>query len=204
MTEVARQHPLVVVKYFKGLLYLKSLQEQEKYQPKKVGLFWGLTGTGKTLTAHQELDDLYTVVDIKTPWFDGYFGQENVLMDECGNGMMHYNRLKQILDGYRLDVPVKGGMVPWVPKTIILTSNCPLEDWFPQLPREDLWALQRRIRIFRFPEEKQLATAWLRGSLIESESVKLAPPHPSELTQQDTLQDLIRQPVDLYDLVNFD
>lgn len=133
----------------------------------KVGLFWGTTGTGKTYTAMDILDNPYTVFDIKTPWFDGYAGQENVIMDECGLGMMNYNYLKRLLDGYRMDVPIKGGSVQWTPTTIVLTSNIPLEDWYINIPKEDLWALERRIRKFQFPQDKELATAWLKGTLIE-------------------------------------
>lgn len=172
MKTIAQQMPEVIVKYHKGLLYLKSLQEQSKYKPKKVGLFYGMTGSGKTLTAHEELDDLYTVFDIKTPWFDGYQGESSVLMDECGIGMMNYNYLKRILDGYRMDVPIKGGSVAWTPDTIILTSNIPLEEWYPFIPKEDLWALERRIRKFEFPKDKQLAVAWLRGTLIQEPPAK--------------------------------
>lgn len=203
MTTIATTMPETTVRYYKGLLYLKSLTRQERYQPKKVGLFWGSTGTGKTFTAFEELEDIYTVFDTKTPWFDGYSGQDNVLLDECGLGMMNYNYLKRLLDGYRMDVPIKGGSVQWTPKTVILTSNIPLEDWYPQIPKEDLEALQRRIRAFKFPEEKQLATAWIRGALIEPPAAKrVQEPAPTQ-TPENSMDWLQKQNMDTYDLFGY-
>lgn len=172
MPSVAEKHPVVTVRYFKGLQYLQSLQTRDKYAPKKVGLFWGKTGCGKTMTAFEELDDLYNASDIRTPWFDGYTGQDHVLFDECGEGMMHYNKLKQFTDCWRMQAPVKGAMIAWVPKVLILTSQHHLDKWYPNLPKDDYDALTRRIRIFHFPDEKQLAIAWLRGTLIEEPPAK--------------------------------
>lgn len=192
MTDLARDIPNTVVKYYKGLIYLKSLQTQEKFQPKKVGVFWGTTGTGKTYTVFDEKEDVYRVADIKTPWFDGYAGHETALFDECGIGMMNYNKLKEVLDQYKMDVPVKGAMVAWQPKTIILTSNTPMEEWwYPPPPKADMDALKRRVRVFQFPDDKRLAIAWLRGALIEPPPAKRLP----SLDRQ--VSDL---PTDLYDL----
>ena len=204
MSEIAKELPEVIVKYHKGLLYLKSLQEQEKFQQKKIGLFWGTTGTGKTYTAFSELDDIYTVFCIKTPWFDGYQGQEHVLLDECGLGMMNYNYLKRILDGYRMDVPIKGGSVQWTPQTVILTSNIALEEWYPFIPKADLDALKRRIRIFEFPKDKELAVAWLRGALIEAPPAKRQQEHlPTPEQQTSSLEILQRQNMDTLDLFGY-
>lgn len=193
MNEVADLHPTVVVKFHKGLQYLRSLQQQDKFQPKKVGLFWGLTGTGKTYTVFNEKEDVYRVADIKTPWFDGYAGHETALLDECGMGMMNFNKLKEILDQYKMDVPVKGAMVAWTPKTIILTSNTPMEEWwYPQPSKADMDALRRRVRSFYFPDEKQLALAWLRGALIEplEPAAKRLPPMSLDRQVSDLPQDL--------------
>lgn len=189
MPEVAKNHPVVTVRYFKGLQYLISLQDTAIYKPKKVGLFWGGTGTGKTLTVHQELDDLYNAADINKPWFDGYHGQKHVLFDECGKGMMPFNDLKRLTDGYKMLAPIKGQMIDWSPTTIILTSNIPMDQWYPFIEQEDLKALKRRIREFHFPEEKQLAIAWLRGTLIEEPPPKRQQ-QPTILTPQDSPDDV--------------
>lgn len=167
MKEIAESNPCELVKYYKGLIYLQQLLTEQGDGAKKVGLFWGITGSGKTRLAFEELEDLYSTFDVKTPWFDGYNKHKNVLMDECGMGMMNYNFLKRILDRYPMQVPIKGGSVWWQPTTIIMTSNIPLDEWYPLIPKADLDAIKRRIRIFEFPQDAQLAQAWLRGTLIE-------------------------------------
>lgn len=112
---------------------------------------------------HVESDDLYNTFCLKTPWFDGYSGHKVALLDECGAGMMNVNILKRILDRYPMDVPVKGGHVRWNPETIVMTSNDPLEEWYPGLSRENLLALKRRMTIFEFPKDKWLAECWIKG-----------------------------------------
>lgn len=147
---------------------------------RKVCLLYGETGTGKTRLAHDLYGKkLYTVFDIKTPWFDGYDGHEAVLLDECGPGMMHWNMLKRITDRYAMPVPVKGGSVLWNPDVIILTSNCPLELWYAEVKGMnpmDYRAIARRIRMFKFPEERLRAEWYLR----DIEEVVDAPTWSSE------------------------
>lgn len=169
MTEIAHMAPVETVKYFKGLQYLQSQLQQPDAGEKRVALFWGLTGTGKTRLVFDRFgDDLYTVFDNKAPWFDGYVGQKNVLFDECGFGdIMHYNKLKRYLDRYPVQVPIKGGAVWWKPTTIVLTSNTPLDEWYPGIASEHMKALRRRMRIFEFPQDKELARAWIYNTLVD-------------------------------------
>ena len=185
MRQVAETHPNEIVKFHKGLLYLQQLLNGQGDGEKKVALFWGTTGTGKTRMAFDHLDDLYTVFCTKTPWFDGYNNHKNVLLDECGPGMMNHNFLKRILDRYPMQVPIKGGSVWWKPRTIVLTSNCPLRNWYPGIEEQDYKALERRIRIFEFPREERLARAWITNGLVGK--------RPREESQDTEIEDLRRE-----------
>lgn len=164
--EIALEYPETYVKYFRGFQQLHRITKLAQPREKRVALFWGTTGSGKTRMVHDhcEPDELYNTFCIKTPWFDGYNGQRVALLDECGAGMMNVNMLKRILDRYPMDVAVKGGHVRWNPETVVLTSNDPLEEWYPGLSRENLLALKRRMTIFEFPKEKWLAECWMKGS----------------------------------------
>lgn len=168
LRDVALLDPVVFVRAHKELAALRAVLHPPLAMDRKVGLFWGTTATGKTRAVHDNLSNVYTVFDVKNPWFDGYDGEENVLFDECGPGMMSHNLLKRLLDRYPMTVPIKGSSANWMAKTIILTSNVQLEDWFFGVTKSDYDALKRRMRIFEFPEEKELAIAWLRGELIPS------------------------------------
>lgn len=166
LREVAEEHGEVFARAHKGLQQLQAVLHPPVAGERKVGLFWGPTETGKTRSVFDHLPDVYTVFDTHTPWFDGYQGEPNVLLDECGPGMMNHNLLKRLLDRYPMTVPIKGGSVAWQAKTIILTSNVELSAWYPGLTLADYKALERRMRIFEFPRDKALAVAWLKGELV--------------------------------------
>ena len=187
MAQVASEAPLETVKFFKGLIYLQGQLQKPEEVEKKVAIFWGPTGTGKTRLAFEAYgEELYTVFDNKSPWYDGYTGQRYVLFDECGGGdIMHYNKLKRVLDRYPMQVPIKGGAVWWKPTHIILTANTPLEEWYPGMGTEHLQALRRRVRQFEFPQDKELATAWIYNRLIEPapKRTQLLPATASQLSE---------------------
>jgi hypothetical protein len=44
---------------------------------------------------------------------DGYMGQQAVLIEELRPGAIPYSTLLQLLDGYDVMVPKKGGFVKW-------------------------------------------------------------------------------------------
>jgi len=97
--------------------------------------------------------DAYNVFDLRSPWFDGYDGQKVALLDECGEGMMHYNILKCITDRYPYRVPVKGGSAAWMAETVFLTSNSMIHEWYPKIPHIHIAALERRIQVFHIPAD---------------------------------------------------
>lgn len=195
--EIAELHPEVYVKYFKGIQQLQRIVTRAEPREKRVALFWGATGTGKTRMVYDNTDteSLYNVFCTKSPWFDGYNGHRTVLLDECGPGMMNINIFKRILDRYPMEVPVKGGCVKWNPEVVVMTSNDPLEEWYPTASRDNLNAIKRRVTIFKFPEQKWLAEAWIRGGGVETRTWGL--PEPTQVDSE-TEPDAI----DLYDVLH--
>lgn len=163
MREIATANPVAWVRAYKGLGALYSMINPAVAIERKCALFWGETASGKTRAVYDNLADVYSVFCIKQPWFDNYVGQENVLFDECGPGMMNHNLLKRLLDRYPMDVPIKGGSVAWSAKRIVLTSNVPMHMWFSGITDMDYAALNRRVTIFKFPEDKSKAISWLTG-----------------------------------------
>lgn len=169
LKEIAAAFPSTFIRTHKGLGALHQVLHKPQHILRKVGLFYGATETGKTRTVFECLDNVYTVFDLKNPWFDGYQGEANVLMDECGPGMMNHNFLKRLLDRYPMVVPIKGGSTNWNASTIVMTSNVEIDEWYRDLTVSDLNALKRRVRLFEFPRDKELATAWLKRALVEPE-----------------------------------
>lgn len=123
----------------------------------EVIVYWGPPGVGKSYRAISELtagpnSDYYAVPMPKGSglYFDGYVGQENVLIDEMRGSRMPHEDLLRILDRYHTTVPIHGGSVVWRPRKIILTSNYHPFFWYQQLNMKDPeltpWrALERRI-----------------------------------------------------------
>ena len=116
--------------------------------------FWyhGPPGTGKSLYARLK----YPLHFLKAlnHWWDGYTGEEVVLLDEweLTSGKFLGHHLKLWTDRYPFRPEVKGGFLPTQrPKTIIITSNYSIDDCFGQGVDAELnRAIHRRFRSVDF------------------------------------------------------
>lgn len=155
LAELARELPGPMLKHYKNVQGMRSVLFPACAMARTCVLLWGATGTGKTRYVYDNYydEDIYSVFDIKNPWFDGYDGQQVVLFDECGPQMMHYDRMKRFTDRYPVQVPVKGGCVNWNAKLIFLTSNIHMSGWWKDMNHSDYEAMERRVKIFRIPDE---------------------------------------------------
>jgi len=148
LKRLAEEFPTAYVKYQRGFKELLHLIGQTRdYLPKTVIVYWGEPGSGKTRTcfeAHKE-DIWFAPPPSPNCWFDGYAGEETVIIDDYANDIHSkypFSFFLRLLDGYPLSVPIKGGFVSWIPKKIYITSNRPPESWYQDQPNE---ALLRRI-----------------------------------------------------------
>lgn len=143
--EIASEFPEAFIKYHKGI---KALQEElaprtETYKKLEVIVIIGTPGCGKTRRAWEYDPMLYSVPEPinHSLWFDGYVGQRTILLDDF-YGWVKYHTLLQLLDGYPMQLPKKGGFVSKNWEVVFITSNKPIEDWYN---REEIEALKRRI-----------------------------------------------------------
>lgn len=112
-------------------------------------VFWGATGTGKSRRAWEEATfDAYPK-DPRTKWWDGYQGQENVVIDEF-RGAIDIAHMLRWLDRYPVLVEIKGASIPLKAKKIWITSNLPVDQWYLDADPETRAALNRRLRVTRF------------------------------------------------------
>ena len=97
----------------------------------KIQIFWyyGMTGTGKT---RRVLDQCDPFIPLSYKWWDGYEGQDAVLLDDIRQDWCKPAELLRLLDPYRYQyrVEIKGGSRHLVATKIWVT--CP---WHPR----DLW-----------------------------------------------------------------
>lgn len=114
-----------------------------------INVYWGRTGSGKSRRAWDEAGLLSYPKDPSTKWWDGYRGQENVVIDEF-RGRIAVEHLLRWFDRYPVCVETKGGAVVLRATTIWVTSNLSPDQWFPELDQETLSALRRRLNITHF------------------------------------------------------
>jgi len=114
-----------------------------------VFVFWGRTGTGKSRRAWEEASlDAYPK-DPSTKWWDGYRGQQHVVLDEF-RGRVAIEHLLRWFDRYPVCVETKGGAVVLRATRIWITSNLSPDSWFPDVDEETRLALRRRLNITHY------------------------------------------------------
>jgi len=116
---------------------------------RRVRVFWGDTGTGKSRTAWDELGlDAYAK-DPRSKFWDGYRDQPNVIFDEF-RGTIDIAHILRWTDRYPVNVEIKGSAKPLLAENIIFTSNLHPKDWYPDLDEKTMEALLRRLEIKHF------------------------------------------------------
>lgn len=138
----------MIVKYHRGLEKLEAVRASKRpclYRPPRVIWLHGPTGTGKTKAAYDHDPCLYHQTSTDG-WFDHYFGQRTVLIDDLDPETFKLRDLLLMLDGYKYYFKVKGCMVPRKCDTIFITSHHPPQYYIPH----DRWPeVRRRITEIR-------------------------------------------------------
>lgn len=169
---VAERQPEVFVKYYRGLGQLIKTRDLEVKRDWKtqVHVAWGPPGCGKSRWARQFADESATYWKSRGKWWDGYTGQEVVVLDDF-YGWVPYDELLRLCDRYPLIVETKGGSTQFLARTLLITSNKGPQEWYSQecVPIAD--ALYRRITTLIF---------WLMptGPSTGSDWKKISLPHP--------------------------
>jgi len=123
-------------------IHVDSLTPEET--EKQVSVFWGATGTGKSRRAWAEAGLQAYPKDPMSKFWDGYRGQEHVVIDEF-RGAISISHILRWLDRYPTIVEVKGSSVVLKCKRIWITSNLSPDEWYSDLDDETKRALRRRF-----------------------------------------------------------
>lgn len=144
-----------LLRYEKLIKYDRFLQMEAHSDRQLSGVnvtcLWGDSGSGKTQWAINYLKhNTYFKLDCSgvkngALWFDGYEGQDTLIIDDFDQDTCSINFLKLLLDKYKLRLPVKGEHTWACWKYVIITSNQHPADWWIHLPQVQQLALKRRI-----------------------------------------------------------
>lgn len=150
IADIADEHTGTFIRYHKGIVACKAALQAKKaktWRDVSVHVIWGPSGSGKTRQCYALHPDLHRVFCSGAIWFDGYDGNDAILFDDF-YGQVPIAYMLQLLDGYALNVPIKGGFVPAQWTTVYITSNTHPDDWWGKsdsIPESVRTALRRRI-----------------------------------------------------------
>jgi hypothetical protein len=141
------------VQYGRGLTDLASRMKMrqmntEGYKKREIYILVGKPGTGKSryVYEHHLPNDIYTMPTVTGQWYGSYAGQPVVVFnDVCNGSVLSISDFLNITDGYPIEVPVKGGFVPWCAQTVYFTSNHHWTHWWDKLTPEHRLAVERRL-----------------------------------------------------------
>lgn len=146
MRDVAENHFADYVRYHKGFEKYKSIRKEPAPRETTVEVYWGPTGTGKTFKAFTENPGAYWMLPVNSQniFFDGYDGQECIVIDEF-YGWIPYNLMLRICDIFPLNVNTKGAAVTLQCKKVVITSNSAPVEWYKSITPAQFAALSRRL-----------------------------------------------------------
>lgn len=127
------------VKHHRGLiLYMQVVNKDRfrKWQTKSY-IYYGAAGTGKSEAAKIETEEwgggtFWLSLESGTGgkiWWDGYDGEENVVIDEF-HCQMKLTDIKKLIDSTPYQVPIKCGFVQMLAKRVWILSNVMIDCWY--------------------------------------------------------------------------
>lgn len=156
-SEIIERFPGTWCRNHKGLTAARTVKIRSSvpaWREVKVIVMYGPTGTGKTRACYQKDPDLYSlpIPANNSLWFDGYRGERTLLLDDF-TGWIKHAFLLRILDGYKIDLPVKGGFVSAAWTQVFITSNRHPSEWYskhglrPELIRRirECWRMEDTV-----------------------------------------------------------
>jgi len=140
--DIANIEPATWARNWRAIEQYQSLYEPTRNWKTEVIYIYGDAGTGKSSTC-QKAGAAPLQYDGK--FIGGYGGEDIVAFEDVDRTKFtpgSRSFILQLLDRYKMHIPVKGGWRNWKPKTIYFTSNFPPEETFG-----DIWdeAIARRI-----------------------------------------------------------
>lgn len=139
----------VFVLHYRSLCTIRKDYMQPCAHERRVFVFWGRTGTGKSRRAWEEAGLGAFPKDPRTKFWDGYRDQENVVIDEF-RGSVDIAHLLRWFDRYPCIVETKGSATVLLAKSIWITSNIAPHQWYAELDGATMDALMRRLEVTEF------------------------------------------------------
>lgn len=152
---IALEDPSFYHQYGRTLRDVESIALRKRWRTEMTEGVWyyGPTGVGKSHRAFQDYHpDTHYIKNINDDWWDGYKGQETVIINEF-RGQIRYGELLDLMDKWPKTVKWRNREpVPFLAKKIIITSSkhpCEMYSNFD----DKLDQLYRRCKIIQLGED---------------------------------------------------
>ncbi len=167
---ITEENPMMYHQYGRTLNKLEDLQLRRKFRSWMTEGIWyyGPTGSGKSHEAFKDYSpDTHYVLPDDKGWWDGYTGQETVIINDF-RGSLTYGFLLQLVDKWPVNVSRRQREpVPFLAKRLIITSSLhPTEIYCNLSANDSLGQLYRRFQI------QELAQKCSEGNTETSEPEK--------------------------------
>lgn len=148
MDDVMEKNLPTYCRYRRGLRdYYEMVTKKRASKPREmvVEFIHGATGTGKTTYAMDESNGpVYKITGDELQWWCGYEGEKTLVIDEYDNNVP-ITRMLNLLDKWRLRLPIKGGYTWAEWNKVIITSNLTPDELHSRAKMAHRKALFRRI-----------------------------------------------------------
>jgi len=156
--EITMENPNIYHSYGRTLNQIEDIVLRKKYRKwMTVGYwYWGSTGTGKSHKAFDGFSpETHYVYSNDGGWWDGYKGQETVIINEFRGGIQ-YAELLDLVDKWPKTVKRRGREpVPFLAQKLIITSSMEPSQCYANLAETDpLDQLYRRFSVVQFLDQK--------------------------------------------------
>lgn len=157
VSEILMENPMAYHQYGRTLIALQDAANRSRRRDQMTQgyWFWGSTGTGKTSEVVRregtDPDKVYWLPVEDKGWWDGYDGQEVVVIDDF-RGQLPYSQLLRLCDWTPMMVSQRcKAPAPFLAKRLYVTAPQPPEDTYPNLSQRDsMDQLRRRFEIREF------------------------------------------------------
>lgn len=146
--EMDEKHPGAMLKYDKNYIRMQQRHIKQRKFKTEVIVIYGPTGAGKSKIINDLAPEAYWQ---EGQWWDGYCGEQDVIIDDINAGAQTRTFWLRLFDRYPLKVPYKGGMSEFVSKRIFVTT-CARPEWILDDPE-----MLRRVEPY---ELKSLPGEW--------------------------------------------
>lgn len=154
LAQVAKENPETWMRLYRGATDLANkVQAKPKDIDRTVFILFGEPGTGKTSWAKHYIEEnglSYYCPDSNNGGklsFEAYEGEQALLIDDYEENALSAQALKTLMDRYATKLPGRG-VSKWALHThVFITSNYPIEQWFPALKSQtERVAVERRCK----------------------------------------------------------